>query len=339
MPVSMSRSRWVLLGASAAGLVLIFLLRRAIAVLISQMAAALVLMALALPIARRLENKWSANASAGAALLSLLVGVGLLLALLMPPLIRQVSQVAEALPGAVDWARSLLGQWSAWMTLHGIDASHLQGEAVTRLSALAGQAAGTLMASLRKALSTLGQVMLSPLLAFYLLRDRKRLSVALTLLLPVGCRARGVRAARELRRETALYVRGQLLLSAAVGTLTALALALVGVPGALVLGVLMGILELVPYIGPVVAGAMAVVMALQGGWSMTLWTLGAVVAVQQVEGNLLSPRLLAGATQLHPLTVLLGVSAGGAVGGIWGMVLVLPGIVMIRGALRGWRED
>ena len=141
-----------------------------------------------------------------------------------------------------------------------------------------------------------------------------------------------------MRRETANFLRGQLLLSAFVGVLTAVGLLLTGTQGWLVLGLLMGVMELVPYIGPVIAGVPTVLLALQGGMARALWALGVLVAVQQLEGGLLSPRLLSGATKLHPVWVLLAISTGGMLGGAMGMLLALPVVVSLRGALRGLRE-
>ena len=106
----------------------------------------------------------------------------------------------------------------------------------------------------------------------------------------------------------------------------------------LLLGLLMGVMELVPYIGPVLAGIPAVLMALQSGWTQALWTLLVLWTVQQVEGSFLSPRLLSGATRLHPLTVLLAISAGGIFSGTLGMLLALPVVVSVRGAMRGLRR-
>ena len=182
-------------------------------------------------------------------------------------------------------------------------------------------------------------VTLAPLLAFYLLRDRRRISANLTLLAPVKYRRAVVLAAREMRRETAGFLRGQLLLSGMVGLLTGLGLLLVGTPGWLVLGILMGIMELIPYIGPIIAGIPAVLLALSGGWSRALWTLAVLVGVQQLEGGFLSPRMLSGATKLSPLTVLLSISAGGVLGGTRGMLLALPVVVSLRGAARAWRAE
>lgn len=180
--------------------------------------------------------------------------------------------------------------------------------------------------------------LIPPLLSFYFLRDRKRLCLLLSLVLPVKYRARGIRAAREMRRESALYLRGQLILSLFVAAMTALALLLTRTPGALLLGLFMGVMELIPYIGPFIAGVPAVLLALQSGWTAALWTLLAICLVQQVEANLLSPRLLSGATRLHPLAVLLAIAFGGMAGGVVGMMAALPLVVCVRGAVRGWRE-
>ena len=120
--------------------------------------------------------------------------------------------------------------------------------------------------------------------------------------------------------------------------MTAVGLLLTGTPGWLLLGLLMGVLELVPYIGPVLAGVPAVLLALQGGWTRALWTLAVLLAVQETEGAVLSPRLVGKATALHPMCVLLLVSAGGMIAGAVGMVLTIPLVVSVRGAIRGWRE-
>ena len=123
-----------------------------------------------------------------------------------------------------------------------------------------------------------------------------------------------------------------------VAAMTALALLLTRTPGALLLGLFMGVMELIPYIGPFIAGVPAVLLALQSGWTAALWTLLAICLVQQVEANLLSPRLLSGATRLHPLAVLLAIAFGGMAGGVVGMMAALPLVVCVRGAVRGWRE-
>ncbi len=329
--------RWRLFALIGAGAAALFLLRNILAALAVQLLAAAGLMLLALPLCRVLERSLPPGLAAVTALLLLAVMVGGGLLLILPPVIRQVQQLTAAFPQFVSWAQERWKTIALWLSERGMDVSPVKEQLFSQLTEQVGGIVSRVMGTLGQLAGAVGKMLLAPLLAFYLLRDRKRIAAALTLLLPVKHRAKGVRAAREMRRETAAYLRGQLLLSVAVAALTALALLLTGTPGWLLMGVLMGVLEMVPYVGPFIAGVPAVLLALQNGWITALWTVAALFLVQQAEGAFLSPRLLAGATQLHPMAVLLLVSAGGMLGGAVGMVLVIPVVVSVRGALRGWR--
>ena len=331
------RFRWQPLFCAAA-ILAVYLLRDVIRALAVQLGAAGLLMLLCLPLCRALERRLPASGAAAVSLLVLLLGAGGVVLVLLPPLLRQLSQLAEALPALMTWVQARYGELQAWMAQRGMNLTTVLDGLIPQIGQKAGAVLSALADMAAGAVQGLGKVLLAPLLAFYLLRDRARFSLWLTMVIPVQHRARAVRAAREMRRETAGFLRGQLMLSLAVGAMTALALLLTGTPGWLLLGALMGVLELVPYIGPFLAGVPAVLLALQGGWIRALWTLAVLLIVQQIESAFLSPRLLSGATQLHPLIVLLAVSAGGMIGGAWGMMLVIPAVVSVRGAMRGWRR-
>lgn len=315
-----------------------FLLRGVILAMARQLLAAALLMLLARPMCHQLEKRLNGGLAALLSLLTLGAGAGALVLAVLPPVVRQVQQVGAMLPALAENAASALQEGVAWLDARGIDLAPLREGLLNKATTLAGRVVSRAASAAKEVAGGVSQVLLSPLLAFYLLRDRKRIASGLTLLLPVSCRSRGVRAAREMRREAAAYLRGQLLISLAVGGLTALALALLGIPGWLLLGLLMGVMELIPYIGPVIGGAPAVLLALQAGWGHALWTAAALVAVQELEGAVLSPRMVGDATALHPMAVLLLVSAGGMIAGTAGMLLVIPAVVSLRGALRGWRN-
>ena len=315
-----------------------WVLRPVLLALATQIFWAYLLMGAALPLCRVLERKLSPSLAATGAFFALsLLGAGLLL-LLVPTFIQQFEQLAQALPGLMSSLGHTLERFQNWLAEKGIEITPVREELFLQLKQIGGQLLPQAAQTLRNAASGLSSVMLAPLLAFYLLRDRRQISAGLTLLVPMDRRRTVVLAAREMRREMAGFLRGQLLLSAMVGLLTGLGLMLVGTPGWLVLGVLMGVMELIPYIGPFIAGVPAVLLALQSGWTAALWTLLAICLVQQVEANLLSPRLLSGATRLHPLAVLLAIAFGGMAGGVVGMMAALPLVVCVRGAVRGWRE-
>ncbi len=327
------RLPWIIAGAAVAA----FLLRRVLWALGVQLLAGYLLMVLALPLCRLLEKRLSPSQAAGLSFAALaLLALGAVL-VVIPPLVQQFRQLTEDFPTLLQWGQDVLGRMQAILQSRGLDLNPVRDELFAQLSQRAGAVVSGIAQAVTQALQGLSQLFLAPLFAFYLLRDRRRIVSTLTLLIPVSFRTRAIRAAREMRRETANFLRGQLLLSLAVGALTAIGLLLVGTPGWLVLGLLMGVMELIPYVGPVIAGIPAVLLALQGGWIAALWTLGVLLLVQQIESGLLSPRFLSGATRLHPLVVLLAISAGGLLGGALGMVAALPAVVCLRGALRGWR--
>ena len=302
-----------------------------------QLLAASMLALPALPLCHLMEKRMKPGWAAALSLLTLVVGEALLTILLLPPLISQMELLASIVPPVLEKIQEMLHGLSTFMESKGMNPVPIRDGLMNQFTGAAGGLVTRAVGMVTMVIGTLGKVVLSPLLAFYLLRDRRKIAAGLTLLLPVTLRARGVRAAREMRRESAAYVRGQLLLSLLVGSLTAIGLLLTGTPGWLLLGVLMGVMELVPYIGPVIAGVPAVLLSLSGGWARALWTLAVLVFIQELEGAVFSPRLVGHATALHPMAVLLLVSAGGMLGGAIGMMLVIPAAVSLRGALRGWR--
>ena len=329
-----SAVRVVLLAALAG---LIVLLWPVIASLLTQLAAGWALAMLALPLCRMLERHMKPTLAAILSFAALLAAVAALVLLALPPLVGQFRTLAAALPGLLETASSWIDRLQVWLEARGLSLTPVRGELLTAVSSRLGMLAGGLANVAGKIVKSVSKVFLAPLIAFYLLRDRKMICTRLLLLVPVAWRKRAVRAAREMKRETLGFLRGQLLLSGAVGAMTSVGLLLTGTSGWLALGVLMGVMELIPYIGPVIAGVPAVLISLGGGLMQGVWTVAVLLIVQQIEGSVLSPQLLSGATRLHPLAVLAAVSAGGMLAGAAGMLAAVPVVVSVRGMARGVR--
>lgn len=300
-----------------------------------QLFCAFLLAMTVLPVAKRLEKRFSPGTSATLAMMCLSASLIVFLLLLVPPVVNQGRQLASILPALVNkvggWADSAQSALQEkGFPIEDVLGSGLleKGEAIlSGVAPAAVKRAGELMEGL-------GLWLLAPLFSFYFLRDRERIGGWLLTLVPVSGRELTVKMLREMRREMAGYLRGQLLVSCAVGALTALGLLLCGVPAWLLLGLLMGIFELIPYVGPFVGGVLVLFFSLQQGLSRTLWAMGVVLLVQQLEGGMLSPNLMSGATRLHPVTVLLCVFIGGAVGGVAGILLAIPILLCARASLR-----
>lgn len=303
--------------------------------LISQLFLGVLAAAAALPIARPLEKKLKRSLAAALAIFGLIGGVGLLFLLLVPSLTAQARQIAASLPGAYARVAELLHQGENWLASKGIvmDESWKM-ELLSRGQGLLEKVAMVIGGWLQSLAGSLGKWMLTPVFAYYLLRDRREISEWALMLFPAHRRGMIVRALREMRRETIGYLRAQLMISGAIGLLTAAGLLLCGIPSWLLLGVVMAVLELIPYIGPLLGGAVVALFSWQQGLTRMLWALGVVILVQQVEGNLLAPKLTSDATRLHPLAVLLGILAGGSLAGMTGILLAVPVILCVRAVLQ-----
>ena len=114
-----------------------------------------------------------------------------------------------------------------------------------------------------------------------------------------------------------------------IGLLSTLAVWLIGLPSPWALGLIAGVAEFVPYIGPILAAIPALLVALTQGQGNVIWTLGAYLAIYQVEGNLVVPLVQQRMIYIPPALMLLGIAAIGALAGIVGFVMAAPIVVAV----------
>ena len=174
--------------------------------------------------------------------------------------------------------------------------------------------------------------------AFYLVKDADRLVEQLDDLAPPGYRDDFVRLRQQITDVWNAFLRGQLVMGLLMFVITTVVCTAVGLPYPLVLGLISGVTEFVPNLGPIIALIPAVLLALFQGssflplsnfWFAVLVT-GVYVVIQQVEGNLLLPRVMGSSLKLHPLVVLIGIIVGGSLAGILGMLLAAPVLATLR---------
>ena len=133
------------------------------------------------------------------------------------------------------------------------------------------------------------------------------------------------------------YLRGQLLEACIVGILSATVLYFIGIDYALIIGIIAGICNMIPYIGPVVGTVLAVIMALLSGQTSTaLWAVIGMVVVQQVDNNLLAPKIVGQSVGLHPVFTMLAILIGGNLGGLIGMLISVPVAASLKVLISKW---
>lgn len=133
------------------------------------------------------------------------------------------------------------------------------------------------------------------------------------------------------------YIRGQLVDAIIIGILSAIALSIVGVDSAVIIGIIAGICNLIPYIGPVIGTVLAILMALPSGeYKMIIWVIVAMVIVQQIDNNLIAPRIVGDSVGLHPVFTMLAILIGGNVGGLLGMLIAVPLTASFKTIISDW---
>lgn len=136
------------------------------------------------------------------------------------------------------------------------------------------------------------------------------------------------------------FIRGQLLEAFCVGVLSSIALSIVGIDYAIVIGLISGICNMIPYVGPLVGTILAAVMGLLSGSPIkVIYAIIAMLVVQQIDNNLLAPKIVGDSVGLHAVFTMMAILVGGNVGGLLGMLLAVPVAASIRVLFNKWYEE
>ncbi|MFW2490042.1 AI-2E family transporter [Clostridium chromiireducens] len=145
---------------------------------------------------------------------------------------------------------------------------------------------------------------------------------------------------RVIHEVFAKYLRGQLLEAFFVGVLSAIALSIVGINYAFVIGIIAGICNMIPYVGPIVGTILAAIMGLLSGTPIKiLYAVIAMLVVQQIDNNLLAPKIVGNSVGLHAVFTMLAILIGGNVGGLLGMLLAVPIAASFKVLFNNWYEN
>lgn len=245
---------------------------------------------------------------------------------LIPAWTRELNAVLLNLPlmaqqierSTLNWVNNLVRLPGSELLKEVITVSIHRGEMI--LENLSARVLDSLLGLFPRAFN----LILAPFLAYYLLRDQELIRTTLLSLVPHDKRHDVQDVLREVNRVIAGFLRGQIIVSIFVGSFIGLALLLLQVDYALLIGAFAGLLDIIPYFGPIIGAIPAVALALLKSPVTALWVIVAFVAANQIESMVLQPRIVGGHVGLHPLTVIFAILAGGKLLGIWGMLVAVP---------------
>jgi predicted PurR-regulated permease PerM len=340
--------RWQMLAIAAVIIFVIWLL----APVLMPFAIAAMLAYLGDPLADRLQRLGMGRTWAVSIVFTViaLVFIGTLL-LLVPLIQHQFENLAENLPRYVEWAKSTALPWIQ-QRLH-LDADVFDAD---RLIATIKEHIGSVSSVLATAVTKVTQsgmgivmwltnLVLIPVVAFYLLRDWDTMIAHIQRLLPRSIEPIVVRLSRESDQVLGAFVRGQLLVMLALGLFYGIGLTLCGISIGPLIGMVAGLLSFVPYLGFMIGFVAAMIAALvqYGDWTHVILVAVVFTVGQLLEGYVLVPRLVGGKIGLHPVAVIFAVLAGGHLFGFLGVLLALPAasvvVVLMRYVFARYRES
>src|SRR5438093_2336087 len=267
--------------------------------------------------------------------------LGVILAYLVPVVSHQVAEFTKMVPDLIDRAQRGVVSAARKLGLH-VRANDVFGS-IKQNRHEAANVVGDLTSFSFGVLHVALILVLGPVIAAYLLVDLPKLGRGVRSLVPRERRAEVEGLGAKIDSALGGYFRGQLLVALFVGVASMGGLYLIGLPYWAVVGLIAGLFNLVPLIGPFIGAVPALFIAfttpdsahgqlipLHPGWPLALGAAVVLTIVQQVDNHIVTPRTVARNIKLHPLTVILSLLVGGALLGLWGMLIAIPVVATLK---------
>jgi len=264
--------------------------------------------------------------------LALFASVSIASYVLLPILGAQVTEFGRQVPSYMAYARDQLQAWQ-----HFVNTDRLPQavrEAIDRTFARTVDAAGESLShgfgGLLPILRYLPWFILIPVVAFFLLKDGAGFRRTILLTLPRGrLRGRGAEVFEDINDALAAYMRAALLACLLVGVLCTIGFVLIGVPYALLFGVIAGLLEFIPLVGPLAVALGATLVASFHSISQAMWVAAFLGALRLAQDYVVFPRLVRRGIHMHPLGVILAILSGAELAGMVGIFLAIPAVAVL----------
>jgi predicted PurR-regulated permease PerM len=323
---------WSLLGTIALIATIIWLLGR-VWIIVPPIVFAIAIIYVLNPIVSRLAKRgvarWLGSCLSYAVLAGLLTLIGYLA---IPSIADQAAELADDFPRIYDEIVADIESLAAGVGLSNVDLPAFDTlEEEFGEDGFFREHLGRITEVTLGVIETILLLTLAPVIAFYVLLDLPTVRRKTLELIPENHRAEISYIGRELGTAVGGFLRGQLLVALIVGVLTSFGFWLVGLPFWLLIGMIAGFLNIIPFVGPWVGGFLGVIVALATrDFQTALWAGLVALIVQQLDNHSISPTVLRATVRIHPAAIVLGLIAAASIGGIWGVLLAVPVMASVK---------
>ncbi len=281
-----------------------------------------------------IETKGVKRAIAIIMLYFLLLGAAAaFLAFAVPGMVAELGQVTSLIPEFAEDAREITAQVDE-LDVPG-EIKRIFDENVKKLNNYVYEGMRNFVASLYSLLGKALAIIFSPILAFYILNDWEKIREGFLALLSPRARREATVVFGQIDNVLTEFIKGHLLVALVVGTGVGVAAWVIGVELPLLLGIIAAVTNLIPYFGAFLSGIPAVALALSQSTAAAVYMLIAIIVIQQIEGNLITPKIMGDKLGLHPLLIVFSILAGGQLLGFWGLLLAVPAAAVLK-VITGW---
>lgn len=288
------------------------------------------------PIVRFLEKKLPRTLSILLIYLVFVAFIGFVLSAVGPVFTKQVTDLFNNIPSYVKQIQIFIkqmsnSQWFTWMMNQDfVSVAKIESSIGEYLTSLPENITGSLSSVFGVVTNIALTAVTVPFILFYMLKDGHRFPNLAVKILPEKYKNEGLKIFKDLYETLAAYIQGQLIVCLFVGTACFIGFWIAGVKYALILGLIIAVTNIIPYVGPFLGATPAVIIAFLDSPTKAFIALIIVVAVQQTDGNLLSPLIIGRRLNTHPLTIILLLIGAGSFGGILGMILAVPAYALLK---------
>ncbi len=288
------------------------------------------------PLVKFLKNhKVNRTLATSLVYIALILLIVLIISSLIPLLSEQINEIVKSIPSISSQIQNWINDvFSKIGNIDGIDISSLKSELFVKLEEIGSNLTSSLphitVTFVSSVFSGLGSLIIGFIIGFYLLMSFDNINDAISSLIPEKNRDDFRGLANEVNTSLRKYVQGTLICASFVFLLSTIGFAIAGLKAPVLFGLFCGVTNIIPYIGPYLGGAPAVLVGFSQGPIVGIISLISIVIAQFLESNILNPIVMSKTMKLHPVTIIIGLLVFGHFWGMIGMLLATPTIAVLK---------
>lgn len=292
--------------------------------------AAIILAYVFLPYQKKLETKMSKTLASMIVILTILIAVFLIVFFILPVFIDQITKLIDTMPKFIEKLGTPSKLQEQLNTIGvSLDIKQFFLDQISALASFLQSSAESLLTLLSNIFNIIAIIAFIPFFMYYFLKDRNRFSKEMLLIIPAKFRNTTKTISSEVNVSLRAYIKGQIIISILEGAFSVVGFLIIGLNYAVLLGVILGLFNLIPYIGVLIGSIFALFVALITGVEHIVPTIIVLVIVQQIQG-FVAPKVVGNSIGMHPVYVLITILISGYLFGLVGMFLGLPVVMTLK---------